>query len=812
MNALLRNFSLQFLCLLLNAFDISELSYSDECGTDGWELVYRQTASHGGFQHGTWCTTSKCSYTPCCNNDILDFNNLEAYKADSGAWAFTLVWDNEYFIQWEQGDNPVYTSANSISNWAQTAYYYTLTVSDVMNQYGRMDFNGLGMSADPGITFDGGSSAGAYYAIGVSTDMQLMDYEDGIPGFISLSGFNYTANFVQLWVWKPECGDWWVQQEPSVSPTWVPTPIPTQNPSMAPTNQPTTHPSDVPTEAPTVNPTMIPTVQPTEIPTPFPTSVPSTTPTQMPTLSPTASPTVNPTESPTPVPTMHPTDIPTTVPTVIPTKSPTSAPTPTPTNMPSRGPTRDPTPSPSPSPSVSPTSYPTDIPTNIPSPSPTLSPSVTPTSNPTFSPTDNPTFIPTLKPTSIPTANPTTAYPTYNPTNYPTEQPTNDPTAPPTDHPTAKPSQRPTSELPPALVSVNTDREPFSLIIITSVALLLFIIFLMFTFWLCMTKRVPRFSLCENARGKSWKKRSAKYVNSISFDRSSHSHSDFEPQKKQTKRRDSQIELYVVTPQGECESSFTEGTSLVEINSETPPYYSKQQQNLNSPILIYSAIATNVITPDTYERSDSSSQFNPIIDPSLVIQDSTRPQQIVIPQESSASSVKNALSEYLTPRETIELQESEFCKARETRQVTNIELFAPRETRELRSLQNGGLNPIEDNVSEGENSTSDSCESSLLSDLQPNTVSSHLDVQRIFSGPQGEMNTKSNEYATSPGENIAQRKQTIGTRYLNNLRIADSFIVGPLGTGEVAEENDIFGIDSRVYEAKGAQVEFDKVN
>jgi len=797
MNSLLLYLSLQSLCLHLNAFDISDLSKSIACGTNGWKMVYRQTASNGGFPRGNWCYPNFCSYTPFFTSDYLKFDDLESYQISNGGWAFTMAWDRKYYIQWEQGENPLHVSSSSDSTWERSSYYSTFAQSELMNQYGRMDFNGLGKSDARGIAFDGGSEGGAYYAIGVSQDMDLMDFRDGIPGFLALSGFNYTAKKVELWVWKPDCGNWEERWEPSVSPTLVPTPIPTQNPTVVPTKQPTEHPTEVPTNAPTVNPT----IAPTENPTLFPTAAP----TQIPTLAPSAAPTMIPTESPTLTPTRYPTDIPTMVPTQNPTESPTNAPSPTPTNSPSRGPTRDPTYSPSPSPSVSPTSSPTNIPTELPSPSPTLSPSVTPTSNPSLSPTATPTSMPTLQPTSIPTANPTTASPTHIPTNKPTDYPTNDPTAPPTENPTMKPTQRPTSEYGGnPIVSVNTDREPVSLIIITSVALLLFIIFLMFTFWLCMTKRVPRFSVCDNARGKSRKKKLTKYISSES-DRES----DFSSPEKQTKRRNSPMELYVVTPAGESCSSVSEGNSLVEMNNGAQYYDNEQEQKVNSPKLIFSTIATKVITPDAYENSESTSQSYPIIDPSLVIQDSSRPQPSNISDQPFGSDVKNALSEYLTPRETSDFQEKEFCKARETRQVPNMEL----EKRDTRAIQNDRLSSSENNGSEGENSNSNSVVASLQKDLHPDHVSSHLGVGRILSGPQGERNAKSIEYAASPGEDIPQRKQTFGTGYLNNLRIGDSYNVEPLLViGESTEENDIFGNDLKVSEAKSAEVTFDKVN
>jgi len=355
-----------------------------------------------------------------------------------------------------------------------------------------------------------------------------------------------------------------------------------------------------------------------------------------------------------------------------------------------------------------------------------------------------------------------------------------------------------------AVVSVNTGSEPGSLIIITSVALVLLVIFLMFTFWLCMTKRVPRFSVCDGSRGKYRKKKTAKYLNNISSE--SDTGFDIDEPEKQNTGRPSQIELYMVAPPGESSSAVSEGDSLMEINTGAGHYYNEQEHDVSNPRLIYSTIATKIITPDAYER-ESSTQSSPIINPSLVIEDSDHWQPRNIAEQSSISDVKDALSEYLTARDT-DIRESELCKSRSTREVPNMELYTPRETHEIRAIQDDGLSSSEDNGSEGENSNSAFCVASVLKDHQPNPISSHLDVNRTFLEPKGERNAKPIEYSSTPGEEIPQRKQTLGTRYLNNLRIGDSFNVGPLlGNGESSEENDIFGNDSRIFEAKNEKVQ-----
>jgi len=334
MNTCVLLFSAKFLSIVVNAFDITEISNTPECGSNGWERLYKQQASLGGFPVHNWCTSASCYYQRWLYDDYIDFTNLDNYQAEDGAYAFTMVWDEEYYMQWEQGDNPIDVTADSINTWAASAYYWTLTVSENMETFGRMDFGGLAVSSDPGILFDGRSTAGAYFAIGASSLMQFMDLNDGIPGFVTLAGYSYIANVIELYVWKPECGDWTLPVEPSTSLTLPPTEIPTPTPTLPPTYLPTFHPTDtttldprnfptpLPTEVPTKISTQSPTIIPTRQPTPNPTPTPTLPPTYLPTFHPTDAPTGDPTNFPTPVPTEVPTRIPTQSPTIIPTTTP----------------------------------------------------------------------------------------------------------------------------------------------------------------------------------------------------------------------------------------------------------------------------------------------------------------------------------------------------------------------------------------------------------------------------------------------------------------------------------------------------------
>jgi len=459
MNTCVLLFSAKFLSIVVNAFDITEISNTPECGSNGWERLYKQQASLGGFPTHNWCTSASCYYQRWLYDDYIDFTNLDNYQAEDGAYAFTMVWDEEYYMQWEQGDNPIDVTADSINTWAASAYYWTLTVSENMETYGRMDFGGLAVSSDPGILFDGRSTAGAYFAIGASSLMQFMDLNDGIPGFVTLAGYSYIANVIELYVWKPECGDWTLPVEPSTSLTLPPTEIPTPTPTLPPTYLPTFHPTDtttldprnfptpLPTEVPTKISTQSPTIIPTRQPTPNPTPTPALPPTYLPTFHPTDAPTRDPTDFPTPVPTEVQTGIHSQSPTIMPTRQPTPNPTPTPTLPPTYLPTFHPTDAPTRDPTNFPTPVPTDVPTRIPTRQPTPNPTPTPTLPPTYLPTFHPTDAPTSDPTNFPTPTPTlppTYLPTFHPTDAPTGDPTNFPTPVPTEVPTRIPTQSPT--------------------------------------------------------------------------------------------------------------------------------------------------------------------------------------------------------------------------------------------------------------------------------------------------------------------------------------------------------------------------------
>jgi len=829
MNSMPLYFLVQSLLVYSNAFDILSLSNTPECGNEGWAKVYSQKTSNGGFPTSLSCSTTQCSHWTMFTTDSLKFDNFDQYKAEDGAIAFTMVWDDEYYIQWEQGENPVEVSADSPNTWKTSAYYYTLTVSDEMNQYGQMDFNGLGRSADAGIMFDGRCSSGAWFAIGVSTQMQLIDFDDGIPGFISISGYNYTADLVELYVWLPECGDWTRQAEPSDAPTFVPTSIPTK--SMAPTQWPTQHPTPAPTYAPTFSPTPAPSDAPTEAPSPRPTLAPTPGPTNVPSNNPTGMPTHSPTFSPTTSPTVRPTDFPSNTPTVSPTQVPTPNPSDIPTEAPTPIPTESPTNDPSPSPTYNPTGVPTKPPTISPSPSPSVSPSRQPTESPTDPPSAAPTIPPTtskpsLSPTENPTAKPTTPDPTHSPTNHPTDHPTYSPTFQPTDKPTITPTGRPTSETD---LLIAKDQN-MSLIIITVVALLLFVIFIIFTCWLFMTKRVPRFSICEGSRGKSRKKRSYKDKRC-----ETDSESDSERHKKKRKNQSNRIELIVKTgsstnyprikggdnnmlnrTRGETDSSFTDGASTYKIKTAGQRHYSKRGQKSSGPKLLWSAKCRSAPSHSIQEESSGSAQDS-IIGSSLILQDPPIPSPN---KKTYASTGKNPLSEYLTPRDTIDSQGGEFYEARETRQVSDRVFISPKKTHYTKELQIVGSSSSEYSK-EGENSTSDLQEDSVLKDLPTKAVSSHLDSNRNFKasrdGEKSPISIKHNQL-TTPGEDLARRRTSAGLR---SLGIADSFNPEPIwATGEVAEENFVFdsefqpesGSKHWSYENKGAEDEVDNAN
>jgi len=569
-----------------NAFDIKSLSVG--CEGEGWKEVYRQNKSVGGFPKLLVCQPGKCSHEPWFSTNFLSFDDMEQYKDENGAIAFTMVWDDLWYIQWDQAENPVKIAADSENTWITSSHYYSLRISDNLNQYGQMDFNGLALSDDVGVMFDGRSKDGAWFAVGVSSDLQLLNFDiEGIPAFKSISGFSHTAYFVQLYVWLPDCGDWKLEPDPSVSPTFAPTPIPTYTPSMAPTDNPTWHPTDTPTHVPTFLPSPAPTNAPTMSPTSRPTVAPTPRPTTVPSNYPTFSPTTLPTKQPTVAPTQSPSDWPTEVPTPVPTESPTNDPSPSPTWSPTRGPTRPPTLLPSPSPSESPTVYPTDnptfspspvptsipstsptniptflptplptsipstsptnIPTSLPSPVPTFKPSTPPTSIPSEYPTSNPTPIPTETPTWSPTPLPTTPEPTNSPTNQPSDSPTDRPTMQPTDKPTVPPTDRPTSEIE-QVVKLQNDDPTISLIIIIAAALLLCIACFCFMCWLSMTKRIPRFSISESYREKKWRKfsKNRRYE--------TESESEYEIRKKKPKKQSNRIELYVQTHRSTSDS------------------------------------------------------------------------------------------------------------------------------------------------------------------------------------------------------------------------------------------------------------------
>jgi len=867
MNSVLLYFSVHFILKHHYAIDIKSLSKG--CGGEGWFEVYQQNKSLGGFPTSSPCWDGRCDVGSWFSRDFLMFSNLDQYKDENGAIAFTMVWDDEWYIQWDQGENPVKIAADAENTWKTSSHYYSLRISDNLNQHGQMDFNGLALSKDVGVMFDGRSTDGAWFAVGVSSDLELMKFDIyGIPAFKSISGRKHMAYFVQLYVWLPYCGNWRLQMEPSLSPTFEPTPIPTYRPSMAPTDHPTWHPTDKPTHVPTFLPSPGPTNAPTRSPTSRPTFAPTPRPTTVPSNYPTSSPTTFPTKRPTEAPTPRPSDKPTWVPTPVPTQSPTNDPSPSPTWSPSRGPTRPPTFSPSPVPSESPTVYPTDFPTFLPSPVPTSIPSTSPTNNPTFLPspvptfkpstpptsnpsefpTGNPTPIPTEKPTRDPTPVPTTLVPTNSPTNHPSDSPTHRPTMQPTDKPTVRPTDRPTSEME-QVVKVKNDAPTMTitLILIITAALLLCIALLCFMCWLSMTKKIPRFSMSESYREKKRKK----FSKNIRYE--TESESEYEVRKKKPKKQSNRIELYVKTRRStsdsqssplkinyqggssnpwtkgrgdhrlntprETESSITDGTSIREVKNVAPIYVNELEQISSRPKLLWSALSRSAPSNSVPVESSDSEQdsVSPIVE-SIILQDPPIPSPVIISEEIHTSPVKNALSDFLTPRDTrdtrdtMDLTESEFCKARETRQVSSRVLFSPIKNHSIEEPVILGFSSSEYSK-EGENSNSDEHDPSVINDL-PKQISL-LDIDRNFTtGPAGEKNPISVKYLprTSPGEDIMRRKTSDG---LNSLGIADSFRAEPVWKdGEAAEDHYVFGSafqpDSWSYETKGAEAELNR--
>lgn len=406
----------------------------------------------------------------------------------------------------------------------------------------------------------------------------------------------------------------------------------------------------------------------------------------------------------------------------------------------------------------------------------------------------------------------------------------------PTDKPTVEPTDRPTTEFE-QVVRLENDEPTMSLIIIIVAALLLCVAFLCFMCWLSMTRRIPRFSISESYREKKWRRfsKNKRYE--------TESESEYEVRKKKPRKKSNRIELWVQTRRStsdsqsspvkiyqggasnqwtkgggdhrflnprETESSITDGTSIREVKNTAPIYVHELDQIASRPKLLWSALSRSGLSNSVPEESSDSEQdsVSPIVE-SFILQDPPIPSPVIISEEIHRSPASNALSEFLSSRDsrdtrdTMDLKESEFCNARETRQVSSRVLFSPEEIHSIEEPLILGFSSSEYSK-EGENSNSDEHDESKQISL--------LDIDRNFTrGQAGEKNSISIKQLprTSPGEDMMRRTTVDGLR---SLRIVDSFREEPVGRdGEAAEDHYVFGSafqpDSWSYETKGAEAE-----
>jgi len=236
--------------------------------------VYQQSASsiwHAGAI--SMCKLSSCLYSSMASTDYLNFDIISSYQGNG--YAFLIAWDDNSWIQWKQKDNPLTLSADSEPDPLSGDFEFTLVASNDILSRGNVDFHGLSRSWDLGVMFDGRSSMGTWFAIGV-TEAANTDITDnllfGIPGWITgpENSIRHYSTLVKLYVWDPICGNW--GNFPTESPTThFPTVIP---PTFQPTTpSPTVSPSFAPTESPTITPTMPPTKFPTHQQTSYPTTL-----------------------------------------------------------------------------------------------------------------------------------------------------------------------------------------------------------------------------------------------------------------------------------------------------------------------------------------------------------------------------------------------------------------------------------------------------------------------------------------------------------------------------------------------------------
>lgn len=309
---------LHFIFLLLCtlwAFDLNTVSgITNNCDNGGWVKIYQQSGT--SLWHSVdICGIYGCLYRPI-STDYLNFDKVYSYEGNG--YAFLMVWDKDYWIQWKQEYSPHILSSQSTPNPLSGEYEDTLYASENLLENGTPDFYGLSRSSDNGVILDGRNANGAWFAVGVTPAIELTDGDtsNGLPAWVAVGNngtVTHYANLVQLYVWDPICGNW--GGFPTESPT---TPLPTATPSPMPTHAPTT-------PFPTSSPTFPPSVSPTDIPTLPPTESPTLPPTESPTLPPTSDPTTQiPSRRPTEVPTNDPSKAPTRTP--IPTRQPTDEP------------------------------------------------------------------------------------------------------------------------------------------------------------------------------------------------------------------------------------------------------------------------------------------------------------------------------------------------------------------------------------------------------------------------------------------------------------------------------------------------------
>lgn len=298
----------------------------NDCTNGGWVKVYQQSSSSPwNASAKDWCTSSQCSWFTD-TTDYLDFDLISLYEGNG--YAFLMTWDNAYWIQWKQKDNPKTLSADSTPDPLSGDYESTLDWSDNLDRTGYVNFYGLTLSPELGVIFDGRGPEGTWFVVGI-TDSTNLEISFGIPGWVTIDSdgeeWSHWGEQVQLYVWNPICGNW--GGFPTESPT---THFPTKSPSQGPTLRPTT---PFPTETP--SPTESPSVAPTENPTAIPTTIPTISPTPSPTVSPTD--TITPSSSPThalsELPTRYPSINATDAPIISPSCNPTILPTQKPTNI-----------------------------------------------------------------------------------------------------------------------------------------------------------------------------------------------------------------------------------------------------------------------------------------------------------------------------------------------------------------------------------------------------------------------------------------------------------------------------------------------